>query len=145
MPIGIKRSNYYSKVLSTIKFKLIKMHFLSSNHLCYPSIRCCRFYKCFGKHPMGTNQYGYKEWGNIRCFENPIVVFGSVHCNILYCIVEYSLSSVDVGVIGQTTLKSRVTCVIVLSLCSWINLICMKDFTVIIFNLLWKLQREKNK
>ena len=31
MPIGIKRSNYYSKVLNTIKFKLIKMHFLSSN------------------------------------------------------------------------------------------------------------------
>ena len=33
MPIGIKRSNYYSKVLSTIKFKLIKKHFLSSNHM----------------------------------------------------------------------------------------------------------------
>ena len=34
MPIGIKKkkkSNYYSKVLSTIKFKFIKMHFLSSN------------------------------------------------------------------------------------------------------------------
>ena len=35
MPIGMKKSNYYSKVLSTIKFKLIKMHFLSSNHVLF--------------------------------------------------------------------------------------------------------------
>ena len=33
MPIGIKRFNYYSKVLNTIKFKLIKMHFLSSTQV----------------------------------------------------------------------------------------------------------------
>ena len=31
MLIEIKRSNYYSRVLNTIKFKLIIMHFLSSN------------------------------------------------------------------------------------------------------------------
>ena len=31
MLIEIKRFNYYSKVINTIKFKLIKMHFLSSN------------------------------------------------------------------------------------------------------------------
>ena len=33
-------------------------------------------------------RYVYKEWGNMGCFENPIVVSGSVLCNILYCIVE---------------------------------------------------------
>ncbi|RVW85144.1 hypothetical protein CK203_032913 [Vitis vinifera] len=33
-------------------------------------------------------RYGYKEWGNMGCFRNPIVVSGSVLCNILYCIVE---------------------------------------------------------
>ena len=37
-----------------------------------------------------------------------IVVFGSVLCNILYCIVNHSLSSVDVGMVGRTTLKPHV-------------------------------------
>ena len=32
--------------------------------------------------------YGYKEWGNMGCFENPIVVSGYVLCNIFYCIVK---------------------------------------------------------
>ena len=32
--------------------------------------------------------YGYKELGNMGYFGNPIVVSGSVICNILYCIVE---------------------------------------------------------
>ena len=30
----------------------------------------------------------YKKWGNMRCFENPIVVFDFVLCNIIYGIVE---------------------------------------------------------
>ena len=33
-------------------------------------------------------RYGYKEWGNMRCFENPIIVFGFVLYNIFYSIVE---------------------------------------------------------
>ena len=33
-------------------------------------------------------RYGYKEWGNMGCFGNPIVVSGSLICNILYCRVE---------------------------------------------------------
>ena len=32
--------------------------------------------------------YEYKEWGNMGCFDNLIVVFGFVLCNILYCMVE---------------------------------------------------------
>ena len=32
--------------------------------------------------------YGYKEWGNIGCFRNPMVVNGFILCNILCCIVE---------------------------------------------------------
>ena len=32
-------------------------------------------------------RYGYKEWVNMGCFGNAIVVSGSVLCNILYCIV----------------------------------------------------------
>ena len=33
-------------------------------------------------------RYEYKEWGNMRCFRNPIVVSGFVLYNILYCMVE---------------------------------------------------------
>ena len=30
----------------------------------------------------------YKEWGNMRCFENPIIVSGFVLFNILYGIMK---------------------------------------------------------
>ena len=53
------------------------------------------------------------------CFGNPIVVSGSVLCNILYCIVE-SLSLIRGRRHGWPNhVKTSCTvCVIVLSLCS---------------------------
>ena len=64
-------------------------------------------------------RYGYKEWGNVGCFGNPIVVFGSVLCNILYCIVK-SFSFIRGRRHGWPNhVKTSCTvCVIVLSLCS---------------------------
>ena len=50
-------------------------------------------------------------WGNMGYFENPIIIFGSVLCNILYCIVKlFSLIRVGrhVGMVGRTTLKPHV-------------------------------------
>ena len=32
--------------------------------------------------------YGYKEWENVGCFENLIVISSSIFCNVLYNIVE---------------------------------------------------------
>ena len=36
-------------------------------------------------HGLGC---GYKEWGNIGCSRNPIVVYSSILCNICYGIIE---------------------------------------------------------
>ena len=33
-------------------------------------------------------RYGYNEWGNMRCSENLIIVFGFVLCIVLYGIME---------------------------------------------------------
>ena len=61
------------------------------------------------------------------CFGNPIIVSGYVLYKVLvlfsimFSIVERnnSLSSVDIGMVGRTTIKSRVPFVlIILSLCS---------------------------
>ena len=69
------------------------------------------------------------------CFENPIVVSGYILCNVLilssviFSIVYWnnSLSSVDVGMVGRTTLKPRVSFVlIILSLCSLLMMIASK-------------------
>ena len=38
-----------------------------------------------GAHGSGCE---YKEWGNMGCFKNPIVVSSSVLYNIFYCIVK---------------------------------------------------------
>ena len=51
------------------------------------------------------------------CFRNPIVVFGYVFYNIFYCIVKHSFTSVDIGMVGRTTLKSRVPYVRLFYLC----------------------------
>ena len=74
-------------------------------------------------------RYGYKEWGNMECFGNPIVVFGYVICNIIYCIVE-SLSLIRGRRHGWPNhVKTSCTiCVIVLSLCYWTNIIGIKVF-----------------
>ena len=32
--------------------------------------------------------YGYKKWGNMRCFDNLIVVSTYIIYNIFYCMVE---------------------------------------------------------
>ena len=55
----------------------------------------------------------------MRCFENPIIVFGYVLCNILYCIME-SLSLIRGRRHGWPNhVKTSCTVyVIVLSLCS---------------------------
>ena len=46
-----------------------------------------------GKHPVKREAHGlrceYKEWENMRCFRNPIIVSNSVLCNILYGIVKW--------------------------------------------------------
>ena len=74
-------------------------------------------------------RYGYKEWGNVGCFGNPIVVFGSVLCNILYCIVKsFSLIRGRRHGWPNHVKTSCTVCVIVLSLCSWTNIVGIKAF-----------------
>ena len=67
------------------------------------------------------------------CFGNPIVISGSIFCNILYCIVEHSLSSVDVGMVRQTTLKPCVPYV-------WLFYLCVLELTLLVSKLLLALQ-----
>ena len=66
------------------------------------------------------------------CFRNPIVVSGSVLCNILYCIVE-SFSLIRGRRYGWPNhVKTSCTvCVFVLSLCSWTNIVGIKAFASI--------------
>ena len=62
-----------------------------------------------------------KEWGNMGCFGNPIVVSGSIlyNCNILYCIVEsFSFIRGRRHDWPNHVKTSYTVCVIVLSLCS---------------------------
>ena len=74
-------------------------------------------------------RYGYKEWGNVGCFGNPIVVSGSVLCNILYCIVKsFSLIRGRRHGWPNHVKTSCTVCVIVLSLCSWTNIVGIKAF-----------------
>ena len=64
-------------------------------------------------------RYGYKEWGNMGCFGNLIVVSGFVLCNILYCIAEsFSLIRGRRHGWSNHVKTSCTVCVIVLSLCS---------------------------
>ena len=52
------------------------------------------------------------------CFGNPIIVFGSILCNILYCIVElFSLIRGRRHGWPNHVKTSYTVCVIVLSLC----------------------------
>ena len=62
-------------------------------------------------------RYGYKEWGNIGCFGNLIVVCGSVLYNILYCVVESSSLIRGRSMVGRTTLKPCVPYVWLFYLC----------------------------
>ena len=63
------------------------------------------------------------------CFENPIVVSGSILCNILYCIVElFSLVRGRKHGWLNHVKTSCTVCVIVLSLCSWTNIFGIKAF-----------------
>ena len=65
------------------------------------------------------------------CFGNPIVVSSYVLYNILYCIVK-SLSLICGHRHGWSNhVKTSCTvCVIVLSLCSWTNIVSVKVFVV---------------
>ena len=49
--------------------------------------------------------YGCKEWENMGCFGNLIVVLSFSICNIFYGIRKDYISLVDVGIVSQTTLK----------------------------------------
>ena len=61
------------------------------------------------------------------CFGNPIVVSGSILCNILYCIVElFSLIRGCRHGWPNHVKTSCTVCVIVLSLCSWTNIVGIK-------------------
>ena len=63
------------------------------------------------------------------CFGNPIVVYGSILCYILYCIVElFSLIRGCRHGWPNHVKTSCTVCVIVLSLCSGINIVCIKAF-----------------
>ena len=63
------------------------------------------------------------------CFGNPIVVSGSILCNILYCIVElFSLIRGCRHGWPNHVKTSCTVCVIVLSLCSWTNIVGIKAF-----------------
>ena len=67
----------------------------------------------------------------MECFGNPIVVFGSIICSILYCIEEIFFLICGCRHNWQNHIKtSYIICVIVLSLCSLINLVCMKTSIV---------------
>ena len=78
-----------------------------------------------------SGKYKYKEWENMKCFENSIVVSGSILCNIFYCIMKW-FSFIRGRRHGwpNHVKTSCIICMIVLSLCSWINLICMKASVV---------------
>ena len=85
------------------------------------------------KIPVGARglvvRYEYKEWENMGCFGNLIVVYGSVFCNILYYTVE-SLSLIR-GRKHNWPNYVKISCnvwVIVLSLCSWTNIVDIKAF-----------------
>ena len=78
----------------------------------------------------GEARGGYKEWGNMVCFGNPIVVSGSVFYNILCCIVEsFSLIRGHRHGWPNHVKTSCTICVIVLSLCSWTNIVGIKVHT----------------
>ena len=58
------------------------------------------------------------------CFGNPIVVSSFILCNILYCIVElFSLIRGRKHGWLNHVKTSYTICVIVLSLCSWTNIV----------------------
>ena len=75
------------------------------------------------------SRYRYKEWGNMECFENLIIVFDSILYNIPYGIVE-TFSLIHGCTHGWSNhVKTLCTmCVIVLSLCSWTNIVSIKTF-----------------
>ena len=63
------------------------------------------------------------------CFGNPIVVSGFILCNILYCIVEsFSLIRGRMHGWPNHVKTSCTVCVIILSLCSWTNIVGIKAF-----------------
>ncbi|RVW92894.1 Flavonoid 3',5'-hydroxylase [Vitis vinifera] len=68
--------------------KLSNLHMLGGKALEDWSQRCEEEREVPGGARGLVVRYGYKEWGNMGCFGNPIVVSGSILCNILYCIVE---------------------------------------------------------
>ena len=73
------------------------------------------------------------------CFGNPIIVSGSILCNILYCIVElFSLIRGHRHGWPNHVKTSCTVCVIVLSLCSWTNIVGIKasaGTTILMFNI----------
>ena len=83
--------------------------------------------------------------GNMGCFGNPIVVFGSILCNILYCIVElFSLiHGCRHGWLNHVKTSCTI-CVIGLSLCSWINIVGIKAFAGISFYALFRVLFKKS-
>ena len=82
-------------------------------------------------------EYGNKEWGNMRCFGNPIIIL--VLSSIMFFIVYWKnyFSSVDVGMFDLITLKPYTLYVIILSLCSLSNVVCIKASTNTTRNILF--------
>ena len=69
----------------------------------------------------------YKEWGNMRYFENLIVVSSSIHCNILYGIVEWFPFAYECRHGWPNHVKTLCIFVwIVLSLCFELTLFALK-------------------
>ena len=96
-------------------------------------------------------RYGYKEWGNMGCFRNPIVVSGSVLYNILYCIMEsFSLIRGRRHGWSNHIKTSCIICVIVLSLCSLTNIVGIKVFVIVTTGIkawvedFWKSKRSQS-
>ena len=83
----------------------------------------------------------YKECGNMRCFENPIVVSSSIIFNILYNIVEWFSFFHGCRYHWPNHVKSScIIVLIVLFLCSWINIVWINTFTKFIFiSKIWSL------
>ena len=97
------------------------------------------------------SSYRYKKGGNMGYFGNPIVISGFVLCNILYCIVESFFLIRGRRHDWPNHVKTSCTvCVIILSLCSWTNIVGIKAFVVIITGIrawvedFWKGKRSQS-
>lgn len=80
---------------------------------------------------------GYREWGNIGCFGNPIVVSNFIFCNILYGMVNFFIR----GYKYNWRNDIRTSCV---SLCELFYL-CIFELTLFVLKLQHAQQFLTNK